>query len=204
MDHLQKPVNLVINQDWSEILTRYDTIHNMMLAGKFDKDSQWVPEWAAMQYNFSSMGSIILDEILSKEWGTWTGPLLYSHFKWMQDAEKFFADLNFHGVGLSVTYEDVALHMDGKRGEEQLLPQCKLLYVVRSDDKDAVTISHDKDNLSLTKSTISTPGTAFLLNTNEPHEVKSNGYRAVLQFKFLEDFKTVSKFLDNCGPIAFG
>jgi hypothetical protein len=204
MDYLQKPVNLVINQDWNEILTKYDTIHSMMLAGKFDKDSKWVPEWVAMQYNFSSMGAIVLDKVLSKDWGTWTGPLLYSHLKWMQHAEKFFADLNFQGVGLSVTYEDIAIHTDGKLDEERLLPQCKLLYVVRSDDKDAVTISHDKDNLSLIQSMVSVPGTSFLLNTNAPHEVKSKGYRAVLQFKFLEDFKTVSKFVDNCGPISFG
>jgi hypothetical protein len=204
MDYLQKPVNLTINQDWDLILSKFDHIYRSVLNGEFDQTSEWTPQWMATQYNFNNnMGSVVLDNVLSKNWTTWTGLLLNSQLKWSKQAKELFSNLNFHGLGLSVTTEDIALHTDGKRDDEESLPQCKILYIIKSEDKNAVTISYDAQNSNITQSFPSIPRTALLLNTDSPHEVKSSGYRAVLQFKFHTDFNSVANFLDQCGPIVF-
>ena len=207
MDYLQKPVNVKINQDWSEILKKYDNIHSMILSGKLDKDLQpKAAGWPVKRYNFGNMGSVLIDDAaLSNNWGTWTGPLLDSQLKWIDQARKLFVNLNFyHSVGLSITYEDVAVHTDAKPYDESDLSQCKLLYVIKSEDPNAKTISHDINDPTITRSFPSVPGTAFLLDTNSPHEVKAKGYRAVLQFKFFTDFNVIADFFDRHGPIEFG
>lgn len=201
----------IFNQDWDKIRAGHTTLAQKIQNNTLSNDtlSKEVYNSAGSiykftQYNLSSFGSILRsDSGLSTDWDTWCGPMLYRLCPWYTSAKKIFKNLNFQAMTYSITHEDIKLHVDPKIDEEKMFGQSKINYIVSADDPSAKTLVYDKKR-NVTAHYPSIPGTAWLLNTNFPHEVKCKGKREVIQFKFLNDYDEVLAELKNIGPIQFG
>lgn len=211
-NHLLYQVDLqIVNQDWEKIRQIYQTLAQKINTNTLSSDtkSDIVQNDAGSvygytQYNMNTFGSVLRsDEGLSADWDTWCGPMLYRMLPWYQYAHDVFAGLTLQTIAWSVTYEDVKLHIDPKVGDESNLGQTKINYIVSASDPNAVTKVYDKLNPNISSEYLSIPNTAWLLNIDNPHEVKCQGRREVLQFKFLNDFSEVCKILQQIGPIRF-
>lgn len=195
-------VNITIDQDWDRIRKIYNHILQKRLDNSLT-DNYFVPEWEATQYNLGTLGSLVYNEILSPDWGTWSGLLLDSSLGWVQQARDYFRGLNFHGVSFSVTEHSISQHIDGKIASENDLAQCKINYIVYSEDQSATTYVYNRDDPTICNSYPSDFGHAYLLDVTHPHEVHSAGHREVLQFKFFNSYDEVKSFLEKAGPVHF-
>lgn len=147
---------------------------------------------------------------LSEDWAIFSGNLLNDAMPWYKNFLEIIEPLQYDGCGFqkhrkSITeHADIrACHSDSEKSHG-LEPdrQCKINYVVSSDDPDAVTIVTDRDDPTNISKYGSTPNGAWLLNINHPHYLKCNGYREVLSFKFCEKFETVLEHFNKLGPLT--
>ena len=197
-----KSVDITIHQDWNKVRDLYNSVLAMKDANKLT-NKHAVTEWYSTQYDIGNYGSLIYDheDALSKDWGVLNGKILHPQLSWYNQARELFANLNFHGCAWSVSNTNIRLHCDGKTESEKDQLFCNLNYIISSDDPTGSTISYDSDTVS---SYPSVPNTAWLLDPGLPHEVKCNGHREILQFKFFNSYDNVANFLDAYGPITVG
>jgi len=202
MNKLCCPVNITIEQNWDSIRALYRTVFDKQKLGKLDHDLIEVDEWGGTQYNLDRHGSLMLSQRLSPNWGSLSGPILNRLLPWHKQVVEIFKPLNFGMVIWSDTIADVTRHVDAKISEEYSLPQCKINYIVSSEDQLAKTIVYDSNEDSYYESYPSTLNHAWLLNTSHPHEIWSKGHREILQFKFFNHYDDVADFLKQVGPIT--
>jgi hypothetical protein len=209
---LIKPADLlIINQDWDKIRAAYNTLYQKINNNELSKDQFSLTvfnptgiTYGLTQYNMNSAGSVLrTDSGLSSNWDTWCGPLLFRLCPWYKQAVELFQPLNLQTITWSVTYEDIKLHVDPKVDDEKNFGQCKINYIVSAEDPTAETIVYAQDHPEVAAAYKSIPNSAWLLHTDSPHEVRCNGLREIMQFKFLNEFDEVAAFLDNYGPIRF-
>jgi hypothetical protein len=208
---LIKKVNLtIVNQDWDRVRARYLGLKEKISSNELQSDyilSDNDPTgiiYGQTFYYFKHLGSIdSTDERISNNWDSWRGQLFYSLCPWYKQAVKLFAPLDLAGIAWSVNYEDIKLHIDQKPSDKEAYDQCKINYIVDSQDIKAKTIVYDLADSNRYFAYESIPNTAWLLDTNHPHEVNSTGKREIVQFKFWNSFDQVAKFLDQTGPIIF-
>ena len=218
---MQKLVDLTIKQDWNKVRQVFDTLNKKRLLGQLDSNKQDLDSIGMAQYDIGEFGSISVDtgKIVGRStygngWIEFNGQLLNSLLPWTKQAKELFKDVGLISINWITTRASVNLHTDYINFDDIDAPyyinstdkknqQCKLNYIVSSLDPDAVTISYDHHDATKTWQTKSIPGTAFLLDTQYPHEVKNNEYREVLTFLFNNDYKVISEFLDKLGPIRF-
>ena len=200
MNKLCRPVNRTIEQDWDKIRKIYNRVVAKMKNNELDADSQWVEEWGSTQYNLGKLGSLIMGDTLTPQWGAASGPIFESALPWASQARELFKSLNFHSMIWSDTIANVARHRDGQPDHEVGMPECKINFIVSSDDINAKTIVYD--NL-YSEQYPSTLNSVWLLDTSYPHEIWSNGHREVFQFKFFNHYADVANFLETIGSITF-
>lgn len=200
-----QPVDLTIHQNWNKVRSLYQSILAKKEANTFP-NKNFLETGQAKLYNIGSYGSLIYEDsdMLSKDWGNLTGKILYQTLPWFNHAQRIFADLNFYSCNWSVGHTNIRRHCDGKPDKESSLSFCNLNFIVSCEDPTAVTLSYDASDPNIVSSYPSKPNTAWLLDPNLPHEVKNSGLREILQFKFLNSYDNVAKFLNQTGPIVFG
>jgi hypothetical protein len=194
--------DITIDQDWNKIRKIYSVIVDKMNNDQIDS-FYYIEERGGTQYNLGSFGSLVYGDGLSPDWGAWGGPLLESSLGWVQQARDYFQGLNFHGMIFSVTEHPVDLHIDGRPPEEKHLNECKINYIVETQDVSAKTYVYNQDSPDIFEWYPSIPGHAYLLDTSNPHEVQASGHREVLQFKFFNTFDEVKNFLLQAKPVHF-
>jgi len=202
--HLLRPVDLeIVNQDWNKVIEFYYKACAMRDAGKFT--GNYIEEILSTEYSFKEFGSITtqFDENDEWYWDTISGKIFDSFFPWLPEAKKTFKNLNLANISLSLTPGDIKLHIDAKKTSEKSSNQCKINYVVSTEDPNAVTTVYDINDKNIFASYPSIPQKFWLLNTDHPHEVKSNGFRIMFYFKFYNSFEEVADRLAQLEPIRF-
>jgi len=208
--HLIKKVDMTINQDWFKVRNAYDLIYNKIINGELDKysyDHGYSIADNSKAYDLSNFGSVELTKGWSeKDWLFWQGQYFYSLLPWYKQAKEYFKDLEFESIMWVVSYDTIREHIDLKHISDVNTPddppQCKLTYIVSSQDPDAYTIARDVKNSEIFATYQSIPDTAWLLHTGHIHGVYANsGLREVLQFKFNRTYDEVCAYLDKIGPI---
>ena len=200
-DRLQQQIDLKIQYDWSKIRDYYNILIKNMSENKFDKYAKEYPDeenGLATYYSIGNHGCIIHNDGLSKDWNIWTGKMLESMVPWIPEAKGLFKNLKLDSIKFGSITTSVKKHRDGGVNSE---PMCNLTYIISSADPNARTISYDNNDPRITKVISSTPGTAYLLDTQTPHEIISEGFREVFQFCFKNDFDILVDQLNNIGPI---
>lgn len=213
MSHLQRQVNLTIVQDWNKTRQVYQKIKQKIDNGELEKTATqggYHEKDVAKDYAMPGSGKMTVTHGWSKDWNFWHGPLLYATFPWYKQAVEYFSGLNLSSIMWVVSREAIVNHIDMKDIHDPVNtdpddpPQCKLTYIVSSEDPDAKTVSYDINNPGIRASYPSIPNTAWLLATGHPHEVVARpGLREILQFKFDNTYQEVSDYLDKKGPVHF-
>lgn len=138
---------------------------------------------------------------------SWSGTLLKSFLPkklvLVADASKK-ANLNFDCFSYFEHYNDIQLHSDGimeSRWAEQPFENpsrkiCNLNYIVSSADSKAYTYMIDNET-GEKKSYLSNPGTAILMDPRAPHGIVNNGYREIIQMRWLSPIEEVKQFLEQ-------
>lgn len=195
-------VDITISQDWESIRKMCKTLVDKKNQGELDKNSRYINEWGGTRYDLDKYGMFFIGNELTPNWIVASGPILYRLLPWYPKAKELFKTLDFNIIW-SVTETDVLLHQDGKTGEAENRPACKINYIVYSEDVNATTVVYDKNDPSISASYPSTLDRGWLLDTDNPHEIWSKGHREVLQFRFFNEYKEIRELLDQIGPIRF-
>ena len=211
--HLMRKVNMTITQDWSKVRGACDRILKKINNGELDKYKKAGGYGLADQatdYDIGSYGKMSITMGWSdREWLFWNGKYLHSLFPWYPQAVDYFNDVILEDIMWVVNYNSIYEHIDMKHKNDTEdpddPPQCKLTYIVSSEDPNAYTISRDVADHSIVDQYQSTVGTAWLLHTGHLHGVytKPNMKREILQFKFASKYSEVCELLDRKGPINF-
>ena len=194
-------VNLEIDYNWSKVREFYHRLVKDTANGKFNQYAHEYPheENGPMTiYGISNYGSIMHSDDLSKNWNIWTGQLLENMIPWFPEAKELFKNLKLDTIKFGSNTSSVKKHVDGTFDSD---PICNLTYIISNTDPNAKTISYNVNDPKITKATPSIPGTAYLLDTQAPHEIISDGPREVFQFCFKNDFNYIVNELNNIGPI---
>lgn len=145
--------------------------------------------------------------LYSDNWVIHNNNLIIDYLPWYN----YFLDLvntlqydscSFHRQNSSITLhsDEITCKIHNFSDENK---HCRILYVVSCSDPNCVGIIKDKDDPTYIEMyDASTPGKSVVLNINHPHEVRCNGYREVLSFKFCETVDTVVNHFRNLGPLV--
>lgn len=147
---------------------------------------------------------------LSHNWTIHSGPVLKNNLPWYEHFLELIKPLQYDGCGFQKHNLPVFEHADKLECHSDtginhiLVPdgQCKINYVIGSNDPDSVTVIRDRDNSENISTYGAEPNNAWLIDVNHPHYVKCNGYREVISFKFCEKFETVLNHFKNLGPLV--
>ena len=195
---------MTIDQDWTSIRKYYSAVLNKLDRGELTENTTYVQEINSTQYNLGHLGSLTMSDHLSTRWGFLTGALLEQMLPWVTHAREIFAPITMSGISWSVTNGNVAVHIDSKSPGEEDFGFCKINFIVDSDDPNATTNVTDVNDPEYSESYPTVPGTAWLLDVLQPHNVTSTGYREIVQFKFLNSYAEVAEFFKQIGPIKLG
>ena len=199
-------VDITIHQDWNKVRKLYESVLAMKAANRLKQEDFHIKHGAS-QYHVGDLGTLWYEDLdyTSKDWGSLTGKIIHKQLSWIDQAYQIFAGLHFYGCSWNVTHTDIRPHRDPPSIDiETGLPAVKVLYMITSEDTDAVTLSYDNNDPTMIYSHKSVPGTAFLLDPYSLHELKSKGLREILEFRFYNEYDTLAKFFDQAGPIVFG
>ena len=189
-----RPVDITIHQDWADVRKSYNIMYDK---SKHSKGVANTDTDLSKMYSFeNNFLSIDYTGVHSKFWGFLTGDLLLSTLPWANQAIDLFADLD-PNIFYHKSLQDVKKHTDYKDSSDV----CNINFVISCEDPDAVTTSWDND---VPYSYPSIVNTAWLIDPSLPHEIRCNGSREALQFKFQHSYKEVSAFLDQHEPIILG
>ena len=181
-------VNLVINHDWKKTLAVVDKLLACKDSGTIDQLGN------ATHYNLKSIG-VISDHNLSKSWYRVAGPLVSRSMPWLTQMLELMTDLKPDDGAISVLVGDVGSHID--------LPcvPSALNYIFYSDDSTAYTWIEDAGKIETYPSAVDT---AWILNTQILHGVKSNGKRYALSIHFGVDYDGVVDWFSTRKNLVFG
>jgi len=189
-----KQINLTINFDWKRISKAYDVV----LSKSYDKSNwQYKKEWVANTADLGSLGLIISDKLLSKDWNIWSGSMLLSMLPWRHQLNEVFSGLTIHSISFLVAHHPIEKHVDGRSPEEKDIPFTNLNYIVGSENTETRTFLYELDWETVLGSYLSIPGTAWILNPDYPHEVEVSARREVFQIKFANSFQEVYDLLST-------
>ena len=189
----------IINQDWEKLSKCYSEICKKHKENQLHS-KKYVEEWDGILYNLDKFGSLFYGNDKGIVWYTWSGQLLESMCPWVKEAKTLFKDINFKSLSYQVTTEGIPLHVDSKIEAEKDEGQCKINFIVETQNEDIITTVIGEN---IVDSYRSIPNTAWLIDTNYPHSLNGKGRRVSLQFKFFNNFETVSNFFQNQGQITF-
>jgi hypothetical protein len=190
---------MTIQQDWNPIRKVYQSLLDLKQANKLREE---VNDSPTAHYRIGNHSSLLVDKKSTlNDWTSLSGEIVDINLKWINQARKLFSGLNFQGCAYNVTHIDLQLHVD--IFPEEIKPVCKVNYIVSCEDPNAITLSQDADDATIFHSYPSVPRTAWLLDTGLPHEVKSQGCREILEFKFHNSYETLCEFFTQVGPIVF-
>ena len=191
MNNLFQQVDLTITQDWEIIRATYqkavekkDTIRNKKPADVF----------GSTLYDLKELGHLTWIPQLSLDWGLWNISQDLTTLPWAINARQVFQEIHLKSLVWGSSSTTIKRHRD-RYGADDKLIECKLVYIVRSDDPDDHNNMYDDENNK--HSFMSTPGTAWLIDTAFDHETISNGCREVLQFQFNCDFQQAREFFNQ-------
>lgn len=193
-------IDITVHQDWRVIRKLYQTVSDLAQANKLKQE---VNDSPTAHYLIGNHSSLLIDKKSTlNDWTSLSGEVVDINLKWIDQARRLFSGLNFQGCSYNVTHIDLQMHVD--IFPEEIKPVCKVNYIISCEDPDAVTLSQDANDPTIFHSYPSIPHTAWLLDTGLPHEVKSQGCREILEFKFHNKYETLSEFFNLAGPIVFG
>jgi len=217
---MQRLVDLTIHQDWDRTRSVLQKYTDLRVSGQLDANKIGDSPNGLTVYSGDDFMTRVANDLIKTSAGYGSGqvdllgPALESTLPWIDQAKELFREINLHDVAFFKTNKRVQPHIDytnydnpdsffyiksGRTSKKQ----CKIIYIVSSEDTQAVTTSYDHNDKSIQWNTPSVPGTAFLLDTSYLHEVKNTKDREIFRFLFDNDYDTVSKFLDKMGPIVF-
>jgi len=200
--HLLRKVDLqILNQNWDRVRKLYNTL-TVATNEKRYTSADYEDQYKATHYNFDSKVTLSRTDGLGKNWNILSGPMLNMALPWSKNLKELFKPLKFNHVCMSITVENIALHVDEKRKLDGSPNFCNINYVVYSEDVNAQTNIYDLNDSSIHVSYPSNPGEAWMLDAAHPHELISNSYREILQFKFHNTYQEVAEVLDKIGPIV--
>jgi len=211
--HLMCKVNMTITQDWVRVRDAYERILKKIDNGELDnykKIGGYGEADQAADYDLGSYGKMSITMGWSeREWLFWNGKYLHTLLPWYSQAVEYFDGVILEDIMWVVSYDTIREHIDMKHKNDikdpDDPPQCKLTYIVSSEDPDAYTVSRDVNDHDISDQYPSTVDTAWLLHTGHLHGVYSepNMKREILQFKFASKYSEVCELLDRKGPIHF-
>lgn len=209
-----RKVDMTITQDWTSLRDAYERILKKIDSGAMDRyktsGSGYSENDKSTAYDIGSHGRMEISMGWStREWLFWSGKYLHNLLPWYSKAKEYFDSVVLEDIMWVVNYDTIYEHIDMKHKEDiknvDDPPQCKLTYIVSSEDPDAYTISRDVTDHSIVDQYPSTVGSAWLLHTGHLHGVytKPNQKREILQFKFSSTYDEVCELLDRKGPVHF-
>lgn len=204
-DHLVAKIDLIISDaNLNKIRKLYSNLYSQLISGQA-KDTVRLRDTHAQdtgyQYNFGSLGSLLVAGENNHEYVFFTGHTLHKMLPFYDKAHEYFSKLTLQNITYGVITDNVGIHLDIKQLEHSHLGQSKINYILSCEDSSARTIVYDKHNNLIQQEYSSIPHTAYLLNIDHPHEVRCSGYREILTFKFLNDFSEVLEETKKIGQI---
>jgi hypothetical protein len=199
-----KKINLVIHQDWSEVMFVNQSIRERVSSGQLP-DPVWVEEYGDYKYNFGNFGAIqFLDGLADHTTPKYSTSMFYgkmveSMLPWTKEIRNTFKELNIAGFTYYETAGNISPHIDGQINGQAEQGHCRLNYIIN--DTDAVTYVDNNGNI---ESHGSESGSAWLIDTTKLHWVKNNQERQVFQITFHDPFKRVSDYLSGYPKLEFG
>ena len=175
-----------------------------MISQKANKLRQIYDNPETTHYSIGDHSFLLVDKKSTlNDWTSLSGKIIDMNLKWIDQARELFSGLNFQGCSYNLTHIDLQMHVDFY--PEIYKPVCKVNYIVSCVDPNAVTLSQDADDPTIFHSYPSIPNTAWIIDTGLPHEVKSQGCREILEFRFHNTkYETLCEFFNQTGPIVFG
>jgi hypothetical protein len=188
----------IVNQDWEKMRNVFNSVYEKRNAVNVNKVYQ--TEYQSIRYDFKNYGEMTADSKFSDRI-TFSGGLLESSLPVIQQIRSFFKDINLYSINLAVLNGKLDTHIDFKTIETS--NRCHLVYVIHSEDPNAVTTVYNDWDSDIKESFPSNEGSAWLLDPTKPHEVINSGRRETLQFVFHDNFQNVAEFLIKSDPIEF-
>ena len=200
MQSMVEKIDIQFRYDWEIVRKKYNQIKSAADPNLYIQDKVYGN--SSDTYNLKGFGYISNIHKFSPNWYMWSGELFESMLPWSKNLRHTFSELTISHISWSVIDSNILRHFDNKIDAEKDLPQCKLNYIVRSDDPNAITNVYNADS-TIKKSYLSTPNSAWLVNVDLDHEVINTGHREILTFKFFNEFDQVLDVFKRLGPMVF-
>lgn len=200
-----KNSTLLTEFDWERTQYIFQELWNLVSAGDMKDRFYYDEDYKANTYSLGNYGGVIENFSLTRgsPWITWTGPLLESVIPWTTDLKNKLQNSGLDFVNFTYTRHlvDIDKHIDGKSKSERIdilnsgQGHCNINYMIYCENPDSYTyVEDEKGNRSTYQST---PGTAWLLQTDVPHGVVNKGRREAFQIKFHSSFDKVKHWLEK-------
>lgn len=188
MENLCQQVNLRIIHDWGKTKKVFDQL--TLLESKVNLEEYG----ASDHYDLKSLGTISKHRP-SNNWYRLSGPAINNTMPWLRSALDLMKELEPDDGAISKLVGNGAEHTD--------LPQLKsaVNYIFDNSDKSAYTIVKGAECDITYPSKINT---AWILNTQAPHQIVNNGTRWTLSIHFGADFDVVNDWFNCNNNLVFG
>lgn len=184
-------VNLKINQDWSELIKRYEVTRRFCI--KHPETGKWRDALVMNRHDFGHNGSYAFFNSITKNPGTagcLSGSIVESMLPWAAKLREDLKGLTIDSIAFQGNREGLHPHTDLK--DEVLTGHCKLNYMINDQDYTTFVDSGTGIMSHPTKK-----DTAWLLDTTKYHWVNGQGMRYIFQLTFKDPFDKVQEYLEQ-------